>query len=176
MYLCQLFSCKGATWIQNYPDIYFSNSCVQLHKNNAYQFIGVFGPGEVAHLWPRVHALQWLAGERIPESYTPVGCASPASQQPVLVGRPGDGLHGRQVVRVGLHGRYIVHVPHKQLIVIAPRGQVLVVRWPLQPTHFLSVASEPPLWGHGRRSDVALEDQPVSAARRQHVTIPRQGP
>ena len=58
------------------------------------------------------------------------------------------------------------------LVVVAPGGQVLVVRGPLQPTHLLPVALQPPL-GTGGGPHVTLQDHPVPAARRQLLAVPR---
>lgn len=80
-----------------------------------HQFIGVFGPGQVADLRARVGALQRLTRQRVPEAKAAVGGAAPRRQQPVLVRRPGDRLHRRQVVAVLLHWEEAGAVPHQQL-------------------------------------------------------------
>lgn len=80
-----------------------------------YQFVGVLGPGQVADLGAGVGALQRLARQRVPEADAAVGGAPARCQQPVLVGRPGDGLHRRQVLRVLLHREHTRVVPHQQL-------------------------------------------------------------
>ena len=140
----------------------------------AHQLVRVLRPGQVAHLRPRVHALQGLARQRVPEADAAVGRAPPAGQQPVLVGGPGDGLDRGQVLRVGLHGADGRHVPHEEAVVVAARRHVLVVGRPLEPAHLLAVAGEPPLGGEARRADVALQDEAVAAARRQDVPVPGQ--
>lgn len=75
----------------------------------------MFGPGQVADLRARVGALQRLTRQRVPEAEAPVGGAAPRRQQPVLVRRPGDRLHRRQVVAVLLHWEEAGAVPHQQL-------------------------------------------------------------
>lgn len=80
-----------------------------------YQFIGMFGPGQVAHLGASVSALQGLARQRVPEAEAAVGGASTRCQQPVLVGGPRDGLDRRKVVTVLLHWEQTGAVPHQQL-------------------------------------------------------------
>ena len=41
--------------------------------------------------------------------FSPIRSAAAASQQPVVVGGPGDGLHRGHVVAVGLHTRGKLH-------------------------------------------------------------------
>lgn len=80
-----------------------------------HQFIGVLRPGQVADLRAGVGALQRLAGQSVPEADAAVGGAASWGQQAVLMGRPGDGLHSSQVLRVLLHREDARVVPHKQL-------------------------------------------------------------
>ena len=99
------------------------NLCVSAApQRGTHQLVGVLGPGQVADLRAGVDALQGLGGQRVPEAHAAVGGAAPRGQQTVLVGRPGDGLDCRLVVRVGLHGAAVGQVPHKQLVVVAPGG------------------------------------------------------
>lgn len=93
----------------------------------AHQLIGMLGPGQIANLGPRVNALQWLAGQRVPESHTTVSSAATGGQKTVLVRRPGYSLYGSLVVSVCLNRATAREVPHKQLVVIASRCKVLVV-------------------------------------------------
>lgn len=65
----------------------------------------------------------------------------------------------------------LIKLPH--LVVVAPRGQVLVVRWPLEAAHFLPVTLQPPLC-RGGRPDVPLQDHSVPATRRQLFSVPRE--
>lgn len=95
-----------------------------------HQFVGVLGPGQVAHLGARVDALQRLPCECVPEADAAVGCATAGRQQPVLVRGPGDGLHGCQVLRVLLNGAQARVVPDQQLEV---RGAVAMRLWQLWP-------------------------------------------
>lgn len=60
------------------------------------------------------------------------------------------------------------------LVVVSSGRQQLVVSAPLQSAHFLSVALQAALGLQRRRSDVPLQDQPVPAARRQLIHVPRQ--
>ena len=57
------------------------------------------------------------------------------------MGRPRDGLDGRDVLGVGVDRLQIAEVPHEQLVVVSAGGQVLVVRRPLQTAHLLTVTS-----------------------------------
>mmetsp|Transcript_63313 Transcript_63313/g.181645 ORF Transcript_63313/g.181645 Transcript_63313/m.181645 type:complete len:360 (+) Transcript_63313:650-1729(+) len=65
-------------------------------------------------------------------------------------------------------------VPHAQLVVVASRGQLLLVVAPLQPTHLLPVPREPgakvPFLPH-----VPVQDVVVSAACAQDGAVPRHG-
>lgn len=82
---------------------------------HSYQFVGVFGPGQVAHLRARVDALERLRRERVPEADAAVGRSSSGRQQAVLVRRPRDGLHGCQMLCVLLNRRHARVIPHQQL-------------------------------------------------------------
>ena len=71
----------------------------------------------------------------VPEAYASVRCASPGSQQAMLVGGPGDGLHCSCVVRELQHRGAGLLVPDVQLVVVAARRYLPVVRRPFQPAH-----------------------------------------
>lgn len=62
----------------------------------------------------------------------------------------------------------------RHLVVVSSGRQQLVVSAPLQSAHFLSVTLQAALGLQRRRSDVPLQDQPVPAARRQLIHVPRQ--
>jgi hypothetical protein len=79
------------------------------------------------HLAARIYALQWLPSGGIPKAYAPIRCAAAADQQAVLVRRPGDGLHGRLVLREPQHGLRALLLPHKQLVVVAAAGQLAII-------------------------------------------------
>lgn len=58
------------------------------------------------------------------------------------------------------------------LVIVPSRREVLVIRWPLEATHFLPVALEASL--HRRRCPhVPLQNHSVPATRRQLLSIPR---
>ena len=61
------------------------------------------------------------------------------------------------------------------LVVVAPGREQLVVRAPLEAAHLLPVALQPALGLEWRGPDVPLQDDPVPAARRELVGVPRQG-
>mmetsp|Transcript_26655 Transcript_26655/g.84844 ORF Transcript_26655/g.84844 Transcript_26655/m.84844 type:complete len:297 (-) Transcript_26655:20-910(-) len=68
----------------------------------------------------------------------------------------------------------VVHVPDEELVIISPRGKLLVVKGPAQAANLLLVAYQ--LAGVVLRNpDISLENKAVSAARRQHVGVPRHG-
>lgn len=80
-----------------------SKLCNCASSGVTYQLIGMFGPGQVAHLRAGVHTLQRLGGQSVPKPDTAVGSAAPRGQQAVLVGGPGDGFDRSQVIHVCLH-------------------------------------------------------------------------
>lgn len=88
-----------------------SSSC----SGRTHQLVGVFGPGQVAHLGPSVDALQGLPRERVPEADAAVGCAPTRGQKPMLVWGPGNGFDCCQVLCVLLHGTQAGVIPDKEL-------------------------------------------------------------
>ena len=75
--------------------------------------------------------------------FSPIGSAAAASQQPVVVGGPGDGLHRGHVVAVGLHKDGKLHkVIQSSSVKFTCMG---VVCPPPAPDHTNSLLSLPPL-------------------------------
>ena len=101
----------------------------------AHQFTRMFGPRQVADLRAGVDALQRSTCYRIPEPNAAVGSSSATRQESVLMGRPGDRLHGRHVFRIREHGLTASRIPDVQLVVIAAGSQMLMIRWPFQTTN-----------------------------------------
>src|SRR5699024_3240528 len=93
-------------------------------------------------------------------------------QQAMMMWTPGDRLHRRQMFGVRLQGSVRGHVPNEDAVIVAARGQMLIVRRPLEATHFLSVALQLTFWHHTGRSDIALQDVPITRARAEDVTVP----
>ena len=62
------------------------------------QLVGPLGPGQVAHLGPRVHPLQELARQGVPEADGAVRCTAPRGQGTVL----GKKDYGVSVVDPGI--------------------------------------------------------------------------
>ena len=56
------------------------------------------------------------------------------------MGTPSNGLHGSCVLRELSQGLVTVEGPNHKLVVVAARGQLLVVKAPLESAHFLLVA------------------------------------
>jgi len=139
------------------------------------QLRGVLGPGQIAHLRARVHALHGLARQRVPESNAPIRRSSAAGQQSVVMRRPGNRLHRRHMLRVGLHGIHGMLIPHVQPIVIAAAGQVLIVRRPFEATHLLPMAGQSPFRLQLWRPRIPLDDPTIPRPTRQDVTVPGQG-
>ena len=77
--------------------------------------------------------------------------------------------------RERLEGGYRVQAPDEELVVVAARGEKLVVRRPFQTAYLLPVSAQLPLRYRGRRPDVPLQDETVSASGREEIAVPRQG-
>ena len=109
----------------------------------AHELVHVLGVRKVAYLAACVDPVEGLAGQRIPEADTTVGRASTAAHHSMLVRRPCDGLD-RSLVLVELDQRLTgrLPVPNEQFVVVASRGQLLLVRAPFEPANFLLVALE----------------------------------
>ena len=74
--------------------------------------------------------MQWLQRVRIPESDVAIGCSAARCQQTVLVWAPADGFDSCSVI-MELDERLLrVQVPDHEFIVIASRGELLVVEAP----------------------------------------------
>ena len=56
-----------------------------------------------------------------------------------MMWRPGDGLHRGNVLGVGVNGLQTAEIPHEEFVVVAARGEVLIVRGPLQTAHLLTM-------------------------------------
>lgn len=141
-----------------------------------HELIHVLRVRQVADLAASVHPMQWLACQSVPKADTTVGCASTAAHHSVLVRRPRDCLDSRLML-IELH-QWLARslpVPDEQLIVIASRGQLLLVWAPLEPAHFLLVAFElgEEVIFH---SEVSVQDALVTRARTQHGGVPRDTP
>jgi len=131
----------------------------------AYQLIGMLRPRQVAHLRARIHRLQILSSQSIPEANTPIRSASARGQQAVLVWRPRDRLHSGNMVVVSLYRRVAaIHIPHEQLIIVASRCQEHMVRRPFQATHFLLVSSQLAFALVGRHTNVSEKNISVTGA------------
>ena len=132
------------------------------------ELVGVLGEEEVADLRAGFNAARLLHLERVPEADTAVGSASARSEDSVLQRIPGQCFHSGQVR--GELARWfllLLERPHAQLVVVAARGQLLLVVAPLQATHFLLVRLQ-------FRKEVALlpwvslQDVLVPRSRREH--------
>eukprot|EP00327_Prymnesium_parvum_P027875 CAMPEP_0195589588 /NCGR_PEP_ID=MMETSP0814-20130614/33711_1 /TAXON_ID=97485 /ORGANISM="Prymnesium parvum, Strain Texoma1" /LENGTH=203 /DNA_ID=CAMNT_0040728615 /DNA_START=317 /DNA_END=929 /DNA_ORIENTATION=+ len=65
---------------------------------SGHQLVDVLRPAQVAHLAPRVNAVERASSLRVPEANTPVCSAAPRGEQPVLMRRPRNCLHSRGVL------------------------------------------------------------------------------
>lgn len=93
-----------------------------------HNLVAVFTPGEIADLAARVDLPRVLPGQGIPKNNPPIRGAAAGGERAVVVGRPGDRLHGGGVfaeLEERVRGEF---VPHEKLIVVAARGE-LVAFW-----------------------------------------------
>lgn len=142
----------------------------------AHELIHVLGVRQVADLAARVHPMQRLAGQRVPEADTTVGRAASAAHHAVLVRRPRNRLHGGlMLIEFDQRFASCLPVPDEQLVVVASGGQLLLVRTPLESAYFLLVALElgEEVVFH---SKVTVQDALVTRARTQHGGVPRDTP
>ena len=79
-----------------------------------------------------VDGIQWRSCGSVPESDALVSSATARSNQPMLVGRPGQGFDCGLVIRESDHWGGVVQPPDVELIVVAARGQLSIIRRPLQ--------------------------------------------
>mmetsp|Transcript_16853 Transcript_16853/g.16102 ORF Transcript_16853/g.16102 Transcript_16853/m.16102 type:complete len:319 (-) Transcript_16853:371-1327(-) len=141
-------------------------------------------PLQRAHLRVRLDRVHQLSRLRIPELYALVSRAPSRSQQVLLPGTPGNGLHGSLVVSelelgavgVGAHvvlleqlrgvPDAVVDVPDAEHVVVAPTRQLLPVGAPLEAAHLLAVGSEGTDEARvaAASSDVVVEDLGVEGA------------
>ena len=85
------------------------------------EFIEVLGEKEVADLASCFEGAEGSQGQRVPEADAPVSCAATTGEEAVLVGRPGDGFDGCDVVsELDLGTRAVVDAPDEEFVVIAP--------------------------------------------------------
>lgn len=83
----------------------------------------------------------------VPEADVSIRRATPRGHQAVLVGRPGHSLDGRSVILKAterLCWATLLCLPDEELVVVAARGEHLVVEGPLQTAHLLAVRRELP--------------------------------
>ena len=92
----------------------------------------------------------------------------------MLVRGPRDGLDGCLVLVEFQNGLVGLQGPHAELVVVAARGQLLLVEGPLQAADLLAV---PMQLGHVRRllPHVAVQDVVIPAARGQNISVPGHG-
>ena len=67
------------------------------------QLVAVLAPLQVANLRARIDAVERIAAEGVPEPDAPVRGPAPTAEQAVLVGTPGDRLHGGRVFIKPVH-------------------------------------------------------------------------
>ena len=98
----------------------------------------LFTKNDIRDLTPRVPALHHLLFVHVPKPETTVGRPRPGGQQIIPDGAPGQGLHRRLM---SLPEQRDVHFGGEdvQLVVIAPRSEVIPIGGPLDPTDLLFV-------------------------------------
>ena len=139
----------------------------------AHQLVHVLREHEVAHLAPCLHVADRLEGPRVPEPDALVRRPAPARKQAVLVRRPGDRLHRRQVTReLSLRRVAVLQAPHEEPVVVPARSELLLVEAPLKPADLLLVPGQPRL-EVGLAPQVPVQDSLVPRARTQECAGPR---
>jgi len=88
------------------------------------------------------------------------------------VGTPTDSFNSSGVVTKLFQCLLRVQRPNKELIVVAARSQLLIIKTPAKATHLPLMASQFTHCG-GRRPQVSLQDGPVSAASADEGGAPR---
>jgi hypothetical protein len=79
----------------------------------------------------------------IPEPDAFVCCTTSAGEETMLVRRPCYSLDCCLMMReLGLSCLIIVYTPEKKLVIIAPRGQLLLIETPLKAADFLLMANK----------------------------------
>mmetsp|Transcript_28191 Transcript_28191/g.42678 ORF Transcript_28191/g.42678 Transcript_28191/m.42678 type:complete len:281 (+) Transcript_28191:125-967(+) len=121
------------------PDYYFIlGVSMRTHK-----FIHILRVNQVTDLAARIHPVHRLARQRVPESDTPISRATSATHRTMLMRRPCNSLHRGDVLAEFNQWLDVVRlVPDQQLVIVASRGQLLLVRAPLEAADFLLVAFE----------------------------------
>jgi hypothetical protein len=89
----------------------------------------------------------------------------------MLMRRPRNSLHGRDVAAEAVERGFGKLVPYAEFIVVTARGQLPVLSIPAQPTNFLLMAREA-TEVLIRRADVAVVDETVAAARGEDMIVP----
>ncbi len=125
------------------------------------------------HLRPRVPLRDHRPRQPIPETDLLVGRPAPAREHAPVMRTPRNRLDRRRVLREAVQRHFVRLVPHKQLVVVAARCELVRLRVPPQATHLLPVALELPDVVL-RDPHVAVEDGAVTRARRQDVLVPRE--
>ena len=105
----------------------------------ARQFVHVFREHQVAHLRTCVDTIHRLQSQRVPEADASVSSSTSSGKKAVLVGTPTDGLHGSIVLREFCKRVRTLCAPYEELVVVASRGELLVVERPFEPAYLLFV-------------------------------------
>ena len=110
----------------------------------------------------------------VPEADMAISSTTTCRQETILVRRPADSLHCSCVL-VEFHDWFIrVKVPNHELVVIATRSELLVVKRPLQPANFLLMAChllEVLTWS----TKISLQDVAVATASANYRLVPGNG-
>ena len=129
---------------------------------------------QVAHLRARVHVVNVLQGQRVPEPDALVRRPATRRQKAPLLGAPPYGLDRRLVLVEADEGLIPVprRLPNEKLVIVPARGDVvLVVHAPLEPADLLLVPQQLILVVL-LRSEVSYQDRSVSAACGDKVAVP----
>jgi hypothetical protein len=137
----------------------------------AHQLVHRLAEHQVAHLRAHVVGVLGRASEGVSNFDGSISSPAAGNQQSVLVGRPGHGLDGSQVIGELDHWLSEMAVPDEQAVVIASGAELLLVERPLESANLLLVSGQ---FGHegSAASEVALQDGLVAGASGQQGGTP----
>lgn len=131
-------------------------------------------PFPLAHLRSCVPFRNQPPRETVPEPNLLIRRPSSTGQYAPLVRTPRYCFDGRTVLPKPPRRPSIRSAPYKQLIVVPARRELVGIRIPLEPAHFLLVvagkSADVLVWN----ADVSMEDGPIARAGREDMAVPCQ--
>lgn len=117
-----------------------------------------------------------LQGVSVPKADGLISCPTTTRKETMLVRRPRYRLHRSYMAReLGLGCLAVVHAPEEELVVVAPRGKLLLVEAPLQPAYLLFMSEQLSL-KIVLSPQISVKNALVSTSRAQKATVPSNAP